>query len=158
MEDAHSPPRLRVIGTLSNRFPSISYLFLHFSHILLIRTLPNKFSKKIMIQRFYPSWYIQISYQHIIKKRLSKELTILNLLDLHTHSISSSRQFLKEFSCKSDSEMSAEKKCSVWWFPDSCPKPLEYLKWVPRKLACRLGYTIIYCAVQCRRMSCLSWK
>jgi len=43
MEDAHSPPRLRVIGTLSN-----------------------------------------------------------------------SQQFLKEFSCKSDSKMNADKKCSVW--------------------------------------------
>ena len=27
MEDAHSPPRLRVIGTLSNRFPNISKYF-----------------------------------------------------------------------------------------------------------------------------------
>ena len=67
-----------------------------------------------MIQHFYSSLYIKISHQHIIIKQSSRELNITTLLDFQTHSISSSRQFLKEFSCKSDSEMSAEKKCSVW--------------------------------------------
>ena len=39
------------------------------------------------------------------------------LLDLCTDDwIPFSRQFLKEFSCKADSAMSAKKKCSVWWF------------------------------------------
>ena len=43
MEDAHSPPRLRVIGTLSNRFPNISQMFINFTHILVIATSSLKF-------------------------------------------------------------------------------------------------------------------
>ena len=87
MEDAHSPPRLRVIGTLSNRFSNLKSIS---SLVLIARVLILEYCWWDLKLEYYQFW------------------TTYNLT-------ARSHQFLKEFSCKGDSKMSAEKKCSVWW-------------------------------------------